>query len=212
MKYRTCMAALVAGILTLAVLLSFGACGKKDAIEETRQILAAADNFTFIYTIDGRNSNDMIALPYQLLVTPDAVSEESSFGTTYALLGADEVTVWEPAGGDAYVPSKHYTRAEYDAMTLGADSVYGMFLSYLRRDAWKWDRRRDAFVPRDLTMFDHLGMEVLDMELAITGATCTIMGRAIKTENTRRYEVLLTMAVIGIGGTEITLPDGVIAD
>ena len=50
------------------------------------------------------------------------------------------------------------------------------------------------------------GMELTDMELAITGRTCTIMGKGVKMDGTARYPVVITMAVTGIDETTITLP------
>ena len=84
---------LAAVILLTALFLS--ACGKKDAIRETREILSAADNFTFTYTIEGRESTDRLALYYVLSATKDVWSEESVLGVTYGVSGADGVTVWE---------------------------------------------------------------------------------------------------------------------
>ena len=55
-------------------------------------------------------------------------------------------------------------------------------------------------------MFASLGMELTDMELAITGRTCTIMGKGVKMDGTARYPVVITMAVTGIDETTITLP------
>ena len=49
-------------------------------------------------------------------------------------------------------------------------------------------------------------MELTDMELAITGRTCTIMGKGVKMDGTARYPVVITMAVTGIDETTITLP------
>ena len=180
---------LAAVILLTALFLS--ACGKKDAIRETREILSAADNFTFTYTIEGRESTDRLALYYVLSATKDVWSEESVLGVTYGVSGADGVTVWE-AAGNTYVPSRSYTQAEY--------------LSYLSPDAWEWSRKREAFVLKDYDMFASLGMELTDMELAITGRTCTIMGKGVKMDGTARYPVVITMAVTGIDETTITLP------
>lgn len=194
---------LAAVILLTAVFLS--ACGKKDAIRETREILSAADSFTFTYTIEGRESTDRLALYYVLSATKDVWSEESVLGVTYGVSGADGVTVWE-AAGDTYVPSRSYTQAEYAELTRGAESTYGRFLSYLTPDAWEWSRKREAFVLKDYDMFASLGMELTDMELAITGRTCTIMGKGVKMDGTARYPVVITMAVTGIDETTITLP------
>ena len=195
---------LLAAIVLLTTLF-LGACGKKDAIRETREILAAADNFTFTYTIEGRESTDRLALYYVLSAAQDVWSEESVLGITYGVPGTDGVTVWEQAG-DTYVPSHSYTQAEYAELTCGADSTYGRFLAYLTPDAWKWNRKREAFVPKDYTMFASLGMELTDMELAITGRTCTIMGKGVQMDGTARYPVVITMAVTGIGGTTISCP------
>lgn len=209
MKHRTNIAsALLAVILIALTALSFGSCGKNDAIQETREILTVTENFTFTYMIEGRDSTQKIAVPYRLSVTADACSEESPIGTAYAVFSGSEVTVWEPSM-DTFVPLNRYARTEYDAMTRGEDSTYGIFLSFLDKDAWKWDRSRDVFVPKDFAMFRSLELEVTDMELAITDTTCTLMGSAVKTIGTERYEMLITMAVTDIGGTTIELPAGI---
>lgn len=210
MKQRTRSAAVLAAVLVLAVALSLGACGKRDAIRETQEILSAAENFTFIYTIEGRDSTQKIAIPYLLAVTADAASEENAVETTYATISPAGATIWA-LFGDTYVPT-NYSFATYRERTRGADSYFGMFLSYLDPGAWKWDKRRDAFVPKDYGMFAPLGLEVTDMELAITDTTCSIMGQAVKTDRDARYEVIITMAVTHIGTTEVTLPSEVTAD
>lgn len=209
MKQRARSTALLAVALVLTVALSLVACGKRDAIRETREILSDVDNFTFIYQIDGRDQSQKIAIPYFLAVTADAAREETVIGTTYATVSAAGATIWRPFG-DTYVPT-NCSLAEYREQTRGADSYYGMFLSYLDPGDWKWERQRDAFVPRDYAMFAALGLEVTDMELTITDAGCNIMGQAVKTDGGARYEVIITMSVTGLGSTEVTLPEGITA-
>lgn len=210
MKQRTRSAAALAVVLILAAVLSLGACGKRDAIRETREILAAAENFTFIYTIEGRDSTEKIALPYLLAVTADAASEENGVETTYATISAAGATIWRPYG-DNYAPT-NCSLATYQERTRGSDSYYGRFLSYLDPSAWKWDKQRDAFVPKNYAMFAALGLEITDMELAITDTTCYIMGQAVKTDRDVRYELIITMAVTHIGATEVKLPEEITAD
>ncbi len=192
-------------VVILLTALFLGACGKKDAIGEMREILAATDNFTFTYMIEGRESTDRLALYYVLSATKDVWSEESVLGVTYGVFGTNGVTVWEQAG-DTYVPSHSYTQADYTELTRGEESTFGKFLSYLTPDAWKWSSQRGAFVPKNYDMFASLDMELTDMELAITDRTCTIMGKGVKMDGTARYPVVITMAVTGVGETTITLP------
>lgn len=210
-------ASFAAFLVLLALLLSHISCGKKDAIRETREILEKADNFTFITVIEDADGAGTVAEPYAIYVTADVILEDSidlngSEMSTYTILGEDRVTLWRPWGEEQYLPGDSWSREEFTTQFYDQDSAWGRFLSYLDEDAWRWERTRDAFVPRDLTMFRALGVTVTDMELTITGGTCNLMGRGTVTLLGEAYDVIITMHVSDIGMTEeICLPASITA-
>lgn len=208
-------ASCVALLLLLASVLSFGACGKNDAIRETREILEKADNFTFVTVIESADGVGTVAEPYAIYVTADVIMEEAfdlsgSEMVTYTILGEDRVTRWSPAEGEQYLPWESWSREEFATLFYDRESTWGRFLSYLDADAWRWQRARNAFVPRDFTMFSALGVTVTDMELTITGGTCDMLGRGVVTLLGEDYDVVITMSVSAIGTTEaIQIPSSI---
>lgn len=201
--------------LLLALMLSLVSCGKKDAIRETREILEKADNFTFVTVIESADGVGTVAEPYAIYATADAIMEEGfdlsgSEMVTYTILGEDRVTRWSPAAGDQYLPTESWSREEFTTLFYDQESTWGRFLDYLDADAWRWQRARNAFVPRDFTMFSALGVTVTDMELTITGGTCDMLGRGVVTLLGEAHDVVITMSVSAIGSTEaIQIPSSI---